>query len=350
MNTAVCRTSALTVFAQVIAIIALRLLAASPALALSAPTGLTATPGIAQVALSWTGSAGATAYVVYMGTASGGESAFATVGPPPATSYTNTGLASGTIFYYKVAAVNGGGTSPESTEARAMTAPAATSGIGQVTLTWTESSSATSYSVFRGLSSGGESATPIAADQTTGSYANTGLATGTRYYYTVAAINSAGTLAVSGEASMITAPAEPICLTVQAETNENQLVWVGGDDSATSFNIYRSTVSGEEGNTPAGTSTAAYYADNDEQNFPNTGLTNGTVYYYTVAGVNAGGTGPMSVEMSGDPGSTYLPLPTAVAVQPGNGYAVLTWVPVPGATGYLIQSNWSPYGSYQPAP
>jgi hypothetical protein len=84
-----------------------------------APTGLTATKGNKQVSLKWNASTGATSYNVYRGTKAGGESSTPIATGVLATSYTNTGLKNGTTYYYKVAAVNGAGTSPLSNEASA---------------------------------------------------------------------------------------------------------------------------------------------------------------------------------------------------------------------------------------
>jgi hypothetical protein len=72
-----------------------------------APTGLTATSGNAQIALSWTASLTATSYNVMRSTTNGGP--YTTVGTSATTSYTNTGLTNGTIYYYVVAAVNTAG-------------------------------------------------------------------------------------------------------------------------------------------------------------------------------------------------------------------------------------------------
>jgi fibronectin type 3 domain-containing protein len=77
----------------------------------------------------------------------------------------------------------------------------ASAGNAQVSLSWTGSSGATSYNVYRGTTAGGEGATPIATGLTGTSYTNTGLTNGTTYYYKVAAVNSAGTSGMSNEAS-----------------------------------------------------------------------------------------------------------------------------------------------------
>ncbi len=96
-----------------------------------AASGLTATGGNGQVTLSWTAGNGATSYNLYRATQSGGESKIAPVVTGiTGTSYTNTGLASGTTYYYQVVAVSNllaSGFSPETkatTTGTAITDPA----------------------------------------------------------------------------------------------------------------------------------------------------------------------------------------------------------------------------------
>jgi chitin-binding protein len=81
-----------------------------------APTGLTATAGNAQVALSWTAAAGATAYNIKRSTTNGGPYTNVQTNHS-ATTFTNTGLTNGTTYYYVVTAVNASGESPVSTQA-----------------------------------------------------------------------------------------------------------------------------------------------------------------------------------------------------------------------------------------
>ena len=177
------------------------------------PINLAAAAGNGQVALTWAATPGATSYNIYRGTTAGGESATAIASTNiSTTSYTNTGLTNGTTYYYKVKAVNSNGTSAYSNEASAAPTGAtsipaaptnlvATAGNAQISLTWTASSGATSYSVYRGTTANGESATPLVSGLTTTSYTNSGLTNGTHYYYKVKATNSAGTSGYSGEAS-----------------------------------------------------------------------------------------------------------------------------------------------------
>jgi len=188
-----------------------------------APTGLTATSGNTQVALSWSASTGATSYNVYRGTAAGGESGTAIATGIAVTNYTNTGLTNGTTYFYKVAAVNASGTSGMSNEASATpqvavppapTGLTATPGNAQVALSWSASTGATSYNVYRGTTAGGESGTAIVTGLSTTSYTNTGLTNGTTYFYKVAAVNASGTSGMSNEAS-----ATPAAATVTVPNN-----------------------------------------------------------------------------------------------------------------------------------
>jgi fibronectin type 3 domain-containing protein len=184
---------------------------ATPCAPPAAPAVLSATPGNAQVSLSWTASSGATSYNLKRSTTSGGP--YATVAPGvTTTSYTDAGLTNGTTYYYVVSAVNSCGEGSNSTQVSAtpaVTVPAtptgltATAGPGakKITLSWTGSSGATSYKVQRGTASGGPY-TPIATTTATG-FTNTGLTSGTTYYYVVSAVNSAGTSPNSSQAFAI---------------------------------------------------------------------------------------------------------------------------------------------------
>jgi hypothetical protein len=98
------------------------LVASAPA----APSNLTATGGNNQIALSWTGSSGATGYNIYRSTSSGGEGSTPYKTGVTGTSWTDTGLTNGTTYYYQVSAVNAVGESGKSTEASAADGPAGT--------------------------------------------------------------------------------------------------------------------------------------------------------------------------------------------------------------------------------
>jgi len=86
-----------------------------------AASGLTATISNNNVVLSWTAGSGTTSYNLYRAAESGNEGTNPIVTGITGTSYTNTGLNSGTTYYYQVVAVNGSGLSGFSAEAHATT-------------------------------------------------------------------------------------------------------------------------------------------------------------------------------------------------------------------------------------
>ncbi len=88
---------------------------ATPNVPPAAPTGLTATAGTNQVALAWTGSAGAASYNVKRSTTSG--SGYSTIGTTtaPTVAYTDTTATKFTQYFYVVSAVSAYGESGNST-------------------------------------------------------------------------------------------------------------------------------------------------------------------------------------------------------------------------------------------
>src|SRR6202041_2383127 len=92
--------------------------------------------------------------------------------------------------------------------------------------------------------------------------------------------------------STLSPPPTPTGLAAIAGNASVILSWTAGS-GATSYNIYRGTTSGGEGTTPVGTSTSTGFTD--------TGLTNGTTYYYKVSATNSAGTSAQSSEVSATP-------------------------------------------------
>jgi fibronectin type 3 domain-containing protein len=270
-------------------------------LAPTAPTGLAATAGDTQVSLTWTASSGATSYHVKRSTTSGGP--YIQLSSPTATSYMDTGLTDGTKYFYVVSALNSSGESANSAEASATpalaipaipTGLAATAGDTQVSLTWTASSGATSYHVKRSTTSGGPY-TQI-ANPTSAGYSDTGLTNGTKYFYVVSAVNPSGESANSTEviatpAGVVQIPPAPTGLTAAPGNAEIGLIW-SASTSATSYNVKRSTTSGGPYAT-VNSPTVTSYTDS--------GLTNGTPYYYVVSAVNSAGESSNSSQVSATP-------------------------------------------------
>jgi hypothetical protein len=86
-----------------------------------APTGLTATGGVSQISLAWNAASGATSYDLYRSAEAGFQPSAPVVTGITGTNYTDTGLNSGTTYYYRVAGVNASGQSGFAPEANAAT-------------------------------------------------------------------------------------------------------------------------------------------------------------------------------------------------------------------------------------
>jgi fibronectin type 3 domain-containing protein len=201
---------------------------------------------------------------------------------------------------------------PNTTPPATPTGLTATAGDAQVTLKWNASSGATSYNIYRSLTPGGEGTTAYKTGVTTISFTDTGLTNGTTYYYEVSAVNSAGESGQSSEASatpQLVKPATPTGLAAKAGDSQVILNW-NASTGATSYNIYRSL-------TPGGEGTVAYKAGVTTNSFTDTGLTNGTTYYYTVTAVNAAGESGPSSEASATPQKVTFSL----AIDSGGGAA-----------------------------
>jgi fibronectin type 3 domain-containing protein len=182
----------------------------------AAPTGVTAS-GTTQTGttISWTASSGATSYTILRATTSGGP--YTSVGTSATTSFAVTGLTCNTAYFFVVQASNGTCASGNSAQVAVTTAactvctpPAAptgvtTSGATQtgLTVSWTASSGATSYTILRSTTSGGPY-TSVGTSATT-SFADSGLTCATSYFYVVQASNGTCASGNSAQGSGTTA-------------------------------------------------------------------------------------------------------------------------------------------------
>src|SRR5580704_7187425 len=107
-------------------------------------------------------------------------------------------------------------------------------------------------------------------------------------------------------------PPTPAGLVATVGNGSVALTWTASA-GATSYSIYRGTASGGEGTTPVATTTSNSFTD--------TGLTNGTTYYYKVTASNSAGTSALSSEVSATPAASASSLQISAG-----GPATGTWV------------------------
>src|SRR2546426_948620 len=286
-----------------------------------------------------------------------------------ATTCSDTGLAAGTAYTYRVSAINSVGTGSPSNSASATTlavAPSPPMGLAatavsssQINLSWTApnngGSAITGYKIERSADGGSTWSTIVSnSGSTATTYSDTGLAHTTTYTYRVSAINSVGTGSPSSAASATTlavAPSSPTGLTATAvSSSQISLSWTAannGGSAITGYKIERSTDDGTTWSTLVANtgSTATTYSD--------TGLTHTTTYTYRVSAINSVGTGSPSSTTSA---TTFAAAPsppsalTATAVS--SSQVTLSWTAPSdnggsAITGYMIErstdggSTWS---------
>jgi hypothetical protein len=126
-----------------------------------------------------------------------------------------------------VAALTGGAAPPPPNGAPyAPTGLTATGGVGQITLSWTAGSGATSYDLYRSAESGYQSATPVVTGITGTNYTDPGLNSGTTYYYRVAGVNASGQSGFAPEAYASISGVNPDPAQFHFETDPQR--WYGG--------------------------------------------------------------------------------------------------------------------------
>ena len=303
----------------------------------SAPTSVTGTSGNAQVSLAWTaptstGGAAITDYVVqYSTSASSGFATFSD-GTSTTTSATVTGLTNGTIYYFKVAAVNSAGTSAYSAVSSGVTPlvpyfnavsnlTAVANANGSVDLAWSAPTASNleiyGYSVgfydldvIGGTASGGWG---VWTNQGTYYSLSTELFSGGNPVTTGYGPVRFGIKAMSGQCvgvgsgsctygpetyvdATVLDPTAPSSVAGTSGNAEVSLSWTApssnGGATITDYVVqYSTSASSGFATFSDGTSTTASATV--------TGLTNCTIYYFKVAAVNSAGTNAYSVVSSG---------------------------------------------------
>lgn len=197
----------------------------------SAPGNLTATAvSTSQINLSWSdASSDETGFKIERASAAAGPWTQVGTSGVNATSYSDSGLAAGTLYYYRVRASNAAGDSGYSNSAGTSTqappspsVPAAPSGLvasaastSQINLTWIDNSTdEAGFKIERALSPNGPWTQIGTTTAGVASFANTGLAEASTYYFRVRAQNGTGDSAYSSVALATTLSGSAGSLTI----------------------------------------------------------------------------------------------------------------------------------------
>lgn len=172
------------------------------------------------------------------------------------------------------------------------------------------------------------------ADDNSGYNATLTATVGAGTYYVVAeshgGYGDVGQYSISGTIipTSTNPPSAPTSLMANAGNAQVSLTW-NGSTGATSYNIYRSLTAGGEGAT-------AYATGVTSTSFTDTGVTNGTTYYYKVTAVNSAGESGPSNEAFATPQLAKPATPTGLTAKAGDSQVMLSWNASTGATSYNL--------------
>jgi fibronectin type 3 domain-containing protein len=213
----------------------------------------------------------------------------------------------------------------------------AAAGDAQVSLIWSASSGATSYNVKRATVNNGPYTT--IANPSGTNYTDASVTNGTTYYYVVSALNAGGESTNSSQVSatpQVAAPSAPTGLIAIGGSAQVGLAW-NTSSGATSYNVKRSLTSGSGYTIVTNVAMAG---------FTDTGVINGTNYYYVVSALNGGGESGNSTEASAMPQVPVPAAPTGLTAVPGNTQATLSWTASSGATSYNVNRSTTSGSGY----
>jgi len=320
---------------------------------LAAPTALTATPSSTSViGLTWTAPSGTvTGYKIERESPTGGGfSVISANTGTSATSYSSTGLTASTEYNYRVSAINSAGTSAASSAASANThgVPSQVTGLAVTTtstsvlgLTWStpaaNGAAITGYKIERSLDNSSWSTVSADTGNTNTSYSDTGLSSGTQYYYRVSAINSNGNGSASASANTFTLNNAPTLFSISGNSTDTSAIdfaWTAPSGTVTGYHLECEDPVGTgfvDAVANTGTSATTYQA---------TGLASNIIYNCKASAINAGGESASSNQYT----ATTFHVPDGVddlAASPTNlSTMALTWSTptsyAPSILGYQI--------------
>jgi subtilisin len=217
----------------------------------AAPTNLSAVcpNSTSLINLSWANNSNANGIRIERSTDNGTSYPWSVVVGSSVTSYTDSGLAGGTAYTYRVTAYNSTGSN--STISNAVTTiPAAPTSLSAVcpnspsliNLSWTNNSNASGIKIERSTDGGNSYPWSVTVGSNFTSYTDSGLTAEIAYTYRVTAYNSTGYSSSSNISSAITGPDPPTNLVASPypAAGGSMLTWIPVQNS--SYIVYRDGV------------------------------------------------------------------------------------------------------------
>ncbi|PGY12082.1 fibronectin type III domain-containing protein [Bacillus sp. AFS031507] len=308
-----------------------------------------------SIKLTWTPATGVDGYDIYRSTSSNGTFTKITSIADPTAYYTNTGLNTGTTYYYKIQTYftfdNGekiyGAFSPVVSAKPVLAVPAspkaASASYSSIKTSWTAVSGANGYEVSRATSLTGTYSV-VGNTTTATSFTNTGLSTNQVYYYKIRAYRMVGiTKVYSGYTTGV--PAKPIpsvptnFKAASASYSSIKTSWTAVS-GASGYEVYRATSSTGTYSLVGKTTTAT--------SFTNTGLSTNKLYYYKIKAYRMVGTTKVYSGYTTVVSAKPIPsVPTNFKAARYSSTSIkTTWSAVTGASGYEVYRATSSTGTY----
>jgi len=306
--------------------------------------------GYNSAGLSWNGIGNADGYEIWRSSNAG--KSYSLIGSTAQTSFTDAGLRAGTTYYYRVRAFYNDGSEKFycslSDPASARPLPGAPSSLNAVAVSynkikvsWSAVTGATGYRVYRAASLEGK----YFLVKTTRclSFTNSGLRTGTAYYYKVRAYT--GSTSACGAFSGIAGAAPAL----------QEIEW------ANAFSYHPTSVKLDWDGVPGRTGYEVWRSDSEDgtynrikttpyTRFTNTGLTPFKTYYYKIIAYRYAGSkrvyNNFTTPVSATPVLDNVTGLTATAVSASR--IRLSWKHVAGRSGYEIRRSQSAGGEFVP--